>query len=113
MREQTFLVMTALADGPRHGYALIEEIAELSAGRLTLRPGSLYATLERLTGEGLVQVECEEVVSGRLRRYFTLTDMGARRLSERATQLAEASREARIRLSRHSPLSRRSRGATA
>jgi DNA-binding PadR family transcriptional regulator len=113
MREPTFLVLTALADGRRHGYALIEEVAALSAGRFTLRPGSLYATLDRLTDEGLVMVDGEEVISGRLRRYFTLTDLGAQRLAERAEQLTRTSGEARRRLSSRSSLGLRSREATA
>ena len=113
MREPTFLVLTCLAEGRRHGYALIEEVAVLSAGRFTLRPGSLYATLDRLTGEGLVKVDGEEVISGRLRRYFALTDVGAQELAERAEHLARTSREAQRRLSARSSVGLRSRGATA
>jgi PadR family transcriptional regulator, regulatory protein PadR len=94
MREPTFLLLTALAVGRRHGYALIEDVARLSAGRLTLRPGSLYAALDRLTTEGMVAIDGEEVVSGRLRRYFALTDLGVARLSERAAELAHTSAEA-------------------
>jgi PadR family transcriptional regulator PadR len=99
MREPTFLVLTALAGGRRHGYALIEEVAALSGGRVTLKPGSLYAALDRLTTEGAVAVDGEEVVSGRLRRYFALTALGAERLADRAEQLARTSAEARQRLS--------------
>jgi DNA-binding PadR family transcriptional regulator len=113
MREPTFLVLTALAEGRRHGYALIEEVTALSAGRFRLRPGSLYATLDRLTAEGLVMIDKEEVVSGRLRRYFALTDLGVQRLTERAEQLARASTEAQRRLSARSGAALRPRGATA
>jgi PadR family transcriptional regulator PadR len=99
MREPSFLVLTALASGRRHGYALIEEVTSLSEGRVVLRPGSLYATLDRLTAEGLVSMDGEEVVAGRLRRYFALTDLGADRLAQRAEQLAHASAQAAQRLS--------------
>ena len=76
LREPTFLVLTALASGRRHGYALIEEVAELSGGRVTLRPGTLYAALDRLVDEGHVRIDGEEVVAGRLRRYSCLTESG-------------------------------------
>jgi DNA-binding PadR family transcriptional regulator len=99
LREPSFLVLTALAPGRRHGYALIDEVSTLSEGRVVLRPGSLYAALDRLTAEGLVMMDGEEVVSGRLRRYFALTDAGADRLAGRAAELARTSAEAQARLS--------------
>lgn len=102
MREPTFLVLAALADGPRHGYAVIREVADISGGRVTMRPGTLYGALDRLAGEGLVRVEREEVVNGRLRRYYALTDDGAGVLTEQTERLranvAEADRRLRLRL---------------
>ena len=80
MQEPTFLVLTALAGGRRHGYAVMQEVEAASEGRVRLRAGTLYAALERLEGEGLVQVVASEVVDGRPRRYYELTDDGARRL---------------------------------
>jgi DNA-binding PadR family transcriptional regulator len=77
LREPTFLILTALAREPLHGYAVIAEVAALSDGRMTLRPGTLYGALDRLGDDGLVTVEREEVVDGRLRRYYRLTDEGA------------------------------------
>jgi DNA-binding PadR family transcriptional regulator len=77
LREPTFLILTALATGPLHGYGLITEVAKLSGGRLTLRPGTLYGALDRLGDDGLVANDREEVVDGRLRRYYRLTDEGA------------------------------------
>ena len=84
MREPTFLVLTALAAGPRHGYALIADAAQVSQGRVQLRAGTLYATLDRLRDEGLVEVDHEEVVSSRLRRYHRLTPAGTAALGEAA-----------------------------
>jgi DNA-binding PadR family transcriptional regulator len=77
LREPTFLILTALAYKPLHGYGLITEVAALSGGRLTLRPGTLYGALDRLGDDGLVANDREEVVDGRLRRYYRLTDDGA------------------------------------
>jgi DNA-binding PadR family transcriptional regulator len=62
LQEPSFLILTALAGGPRHGYALLEEIADLSGGAVRLRVGSLYGALDRLAGQGLIEVDREEVV---------------------------------------------------
>lgn len=87
MREPTFLVLTALAVGPRHGYALISDAAQVSQGRVQLRAGTLYATLDRLREQGLVEVDREEVVNSRLRRYYRLTSAGAAGLAEAAARV--------------------------
>lgn len=79
IREPTFLVMTALASGPAHGYALLREVEALPGG-VRMRGGTLYAVLDRLVGDGWVEVSGEEVVGGRLRRYYRLTGEGAGRL---------------------------------
>jgi DNA-binding PadR family transcriptional regulator len=80
MLEPSFLILAALAEEPRHGYALIQRVADLSDGRVRLRAGTLYAALDRLTGEELVAACREEVVDGRLRRYYELTELGRRAL---------------------------------
>lgn len=77
LQEPTFLILTALADQPRHGYGVIQEVASVSGGRVRLRPGTLYAALDRLSADGLVTVDHERVVDSRLRRYYRLTDTGA------------------------------------
>jgi DNA-binding PadR family transcriptional regulator len=77
LREPTFLILTALAREPLHGYAIMTEVAGLSDGGTTLRPGTLYGALDRLGDDGLVSIDREEVVEGRLRRYYRLTDEGA------------------------------------
>ena len=76
LQEPTFLILTALVEAPLHGYALLRRVEELSGGRVRLRAGTLYAALDRLVGEGLVAVEGEEVVEGRLRRYYVLSEIG-------------------------------------
>jgi len=81
MQEPTFFILTALAEQPLHGYGVIRAVNELSDGRITLRAGTLYAALDRLTEEGLLVVDGEEAVDGRLRRYYRLTDDGGRALS--------------------------------
>lgn len=86
MREPTYLLLTAIAAGRQHGYGLVQEVAELSDGRVQLRAGTLYGALDRLTAEGLVVTDGEEVVSGRFRRYYVLSDEGAQALAVETSQ---------------------------
>ncbi|MEV4540252.1 PadR family transcriptional regulator [Micromonospora echinaurantiaca] len=99
MREPTFLILTALAAGPRHGYGIIQEVAALSEQRVTLLPGTLYAALDRLSAQGLVAPDREETVDGRLRRYYRLTPDGVTALDAETARLRQltAAAEARLR----------------
>jgi DNA-binding PadR family transcriptional regulator len=80
LREPTFLILTALAAGPQHGYGIMTDVAEISGGRVRLRAGTLYAALNRLAAERLLEFDREEIVDARLRRYYRLTPHGAQRL---------------------------------
>jgi DNA-binding PadR family transcriptional regulator len=98
VREPTFLVLAALADQRRHGYGIIQEVERISKGEMTLRAGTLYAMLDRLTEDGLIEIDGEEVVEGRLRRYYQLTAHGSKVLSEESRRRVATSREAMRRL---------------
>ncbi|HEY4267145.1 MAG TPA: PadR family transcriptional regulator [Galbitalea sp.] len=98
MREPTFFVLASLADGRKHGYGIIKDAEELSDGRVRLKVGTLYAALERLTAEGLVEAAGDEVVDGRARRYFVLTDSGTASLAAEAERQALNAARARARL---------------
>src|SRR3954449_11521781 len=98
MREPTFLILTALATGPRHGYGIIQEITALSEGRVVLLPGTLYTALDRLTAQGLVERDREEVVDGRLRRYYRLTRDGLAVLDAETARLRQLATVAESRL---------------
>ena len=87
MQEATFLILTALADGSQHGYGIIAEVQQISQGRVRLRAGTLYTALDRLRADGLIGVDREEVVDGRLRRYYRLTPKGSELLAVEATRL--------------------------
>ena len=86
LQEPSFLVLTALASGTQHGYGITKDVHALSEGAVTLRVGTLYGALDRLAAAGLVTVDREEVVDSRLRRYYRLTQAGAERLADAATQ---------------------------
>ena len=89
--EPALLILVALADGPRHGYAIMTEAEEI--GGSPLGPGTLYAALGRLERRGLI----EPVPSEDRRRPYRLTGAGATALEE---QLRELERFARIGLTR-------------
>jgi DNA-binding PadR family transcriptional regulator len=83
-------IMAVLADGDLHGYAILAEVRSLSDGAVRLGTGTLYGALERLQDAGLVAVVDEEVVDGRLRRYYHLSGDG------RAALVAELDRRAQL-----------------
>ncbi|MFD7660306.1 PadR family transcriptional regulator [Actinosynnema sp. NPDC059797] len=88
MSEQAFLVLTALAEQPLHGYAIVRAVQDLSEGRVRLRVGTLYGVLDRLVADGWAEQDREEVHQGRLRRYYRLTDTGVRELSAEVARLS-------------------------
>jgi len=96
--EQAFFVLTALVDEPRHGYGIVREVTGLSGGRVRLRVGTLYGVLDRLVGDGLAEHDREEIVDGRLRRYYRLTEAGRQRLADEVERQAANARVARDRL---------------
>ena len=99
MQEATFLILTALAEGSQHGYGIITEVGQISAGRVRLRAGTLYTALDRLRSDELIGMDREEIVGGRLRRYYRLTPHGARRLAAEAARLHANATAALTRLS--------------
>ena len=97
MQEASFLILTALAGGSQHGYGIINDVEQISGGRVRLRAGTLYTALDRLHADGLVEPDREEIVDNRLRRYYRLSGAGAERLADEA---------ARLRANAHAALSR-------
>src|SRR5262249_36838227 len=90
MREPTYYVLASLLDGPLHGYAIIQRTRELSGEGVRLATGPLYTALDRLAAEGYVRLVSEEIVNGRARRSYGLTDSGAGALRAEAVRMAEA-----------------------
>jgi DNA-binding PadR family transcriptional regulator len=100
MTEQAYLVLLALTGEPRHGYAVIQAVRELSDGRTRLGAGTLYGNLDRLVAGGLVEPTGEEIVDGRLRRYYRATDDGRRAARAETVRLADLAERARRSLAR-------------
>ena len=98
IQEPTFLILTALAAGPQHGYGIMTDVARISGDRVKLRAGTLYAALDRLRAEGIIDVDREQIVDSRLRRYYKLTQDGIRVLDEEAARMQANARVAVSRL---------------
>ena len=74
------LLLAALEDGPRHGYAVKEALREGSGGRFDLPTGTVYPALHRLEAAGLISGTWSDT-EGRRRRTYQLTGAGARKLA--------------------------------
>jgi DNA-binding PadR family transcriptional regulator len=85
------LILSSLADGPKHGYALTKDIEQFAGVRLA--PGTLYEALSRLEGQGFI----EALASEDRRRPYQLTAAGAQALR---AHLAEQRHVAEVGLSR-------------
>ena len=77
------IVLAALAPGPAHGYAVIEEIRRKSGRAFDLPEGTIYPALHRLEQAGLLSSRWVTAESGRRRRVYALTRLGGRALVER------------------------------
>ena len=69
-----FFILFALAQGEKHGYAIMKEVSVLSEGKFRMGPGTLYTTIQRLLELSLI--EEIDADSGRRRRYYRLTRTG-------------------------------------
>lgn len=79
------LVLAVLAEGPMHGYAVIDKLRERSADAFDLPEGTVYPVLHRLAGAGLLASEWGET-AGRRRRTYRLTEDGRAALVEEHSQ---------------------------
>ena len=84
-----FQVLIALADGDKHGYAIIKEVARRTDGQVTLSAGTLYTIVRRFEQDGVIAESArrpDPALDDERRRYYRLTDFG------RAVARAEAKR---------------------
>jgi DNA-binding PadR family transcriptional regulator len=86
------LVLASLAEQPKHGYAITQDVAETMGIRLSA--GTLYAVIARLESRGMI----EAVESDDRRRPYRLTAAGARALAEQSARMQQVARVARERL---------------
>src|SRR5690348_15184054 len=79
------IVLAALATGPSHGYAVIEQIRRKSGQVFDLPEGTVYPALHRLEQDGLLSSKWVTADSGRRRRVYALTRRGERALTQQRT----------------------------
>jgi DNA-binding PadR family transcriptional regulator len=90
LTEPQYFILAALMDGPLHGYGIIKAAERATAGRLRIAVGTLYGALDRMERAGLVAAGDEEIVDGRARRYYRLTDDGTAMLRREALRMQQA-----------------------
>jgi DNA-binding PadR family transcriptional regulator len=92
LKTQWFHILLSLAGGEQHGYGIMQEVLERSAGKVRLWPATLYGSIKRLMEVGLIQ-ESDERPAPELddarRRYYKLTALGRRVLDAECDRLQE------------------------
>lgn len=86
-----FLILLALSDGDKHGYAIMRVVKETTGGQMVLGPGTLYGAIKRLQRESLItesDYRPDPVIDDARRRYYELTELGRRVLVAESERLA-------------------------
>lgn len=86
-----FHILLALTDGERHGYSIMQEVAELTHGRTRLGPGTLYRSIKTMVDAGLIEETQERpdpALDDERRRYYRLTESGWQAAEAEAHRLA-------------------------
>ena len=89
-------ILIALGDSERHGYSIMQEVAERTGGRVRMSPGTLYGSIKRMLADGLI----EELTSGAAgaderRRFYRTTRFGRRVAAAEADRLSSLLSQAR------------------
>ncbi len=109
-------ILLALADGEKHGYAIMGEISEMTGGDVTMGPGTLYGAIKRMLQAGLIE-ETDERPDPHLdderRRYYRVTGFGLEVVEAETVRMESIVRTARKkRIDAHRPLPGLAGGAT-
>jgi len=92
-----FLILMTVADGERHGYGIMLDIAERTAGAVRLEAGGLYRSIRRLLADKLVAESAKRpaaIEDDERRRYYALTPLGRRVVAAEALRLRALVRDA-------------------
>ncbi len=95
-----FHILLALADGERHGYGIMQDVARQTGDQLQLGPGTLYGCLKRMLAARLVEESGERpdpALDDERRRYYRMTELGREAARAEAQRLAAAVHAARSR----------------
>jgi DNA-binding PadR family transcriptional regulator len=97
LSEPVLLILTSLADQPRHGYALIKDIESLSGGRVRMSTGTLFGALRRLLDDGWIE-RFEQEDTARQKQAYRLTTAGRKQLQVELDRMKELTRAGFARL---------------
>jgi len=97
LTEPVLLILMSLADKPRHGYALMQDIEVLSNGRVRLSTGTLYGALRRLLEDAWIE-RFEQEDTSREKQAYRLTEAGRRQLRQELDRMKQLTRAAAGRL---------------
>jgi DNA-binding PadR family transcriptional regulator len=103
MSSQTFQILLSLTDGPKHGYAVIQDIRERTRGEIRLTASTLYDALARMVDRALIQeVSAPANVTDHdvRRRYYQLTAAGHRAATDETRRLERTIAMAREKLAK-------------
>ena len=84
-----FHILLALADGEKHGYAIMREVGEQTGGSMRMGPGTLYGSIQRMLKDGLIAEVHDPAASEERRRYYCLTEFGQRVVQAEAQRLEQ------------------------
>jgi len=89
LREPTFFILLSLSPGPKHGYAILKEVNNLSEGRVKLSTGTLYGAIKRLLDQDWIRRVDDPIPndSDRERKFYDLTELGRRALNSEIARL--------------------------
>jgi PadR family transcriptional regulator, regulatory protein PadR len=89
LSEPVFYILISLVKGPKHGYAILKDVEEISAGGVVLSISTLYSALTRLEDQGNVRRSPVDgvVAPGLPRKVYELTPQGLRRLNAEMDRL--------------------------
>jgi DNA-binding PadR family transcriptional regulator len=94
-----FNILLALADGEKHGYAIMREVEENTRGEVKMGPGTLYGSIKRMLAAGLIEESDERrdpALDDERRRYYRLSGLGQRVLVAEAERLSRQVAVARL-----------------
>jgi len=99
MTPAVFNILLALADGEKHGYAIMLEVEENTRGAVKMGPGTLYGSIKRMLASGLIEETDERPdpdLDDERRRYYRLSGLGQRALRLEAERLQQQVSVARL-----------------
>ena len=93
-----FHILIALGEGEKHGYAVMQEVAERTGGKVRMSPGTLYGSIRKMLDEGLIEELFPRGAAGEdeRRRYYRLTKFGRVVAAAEAERLAALLHHARL-----------------